>query len=90
MIYEKMILDAGHEADEWQQIALPQLKAQLTRFYPNSAEVLALMEASARANAPQPGGVITTPITFYRAQVTAPAPGAVTGAGGGNEGDERQ
>lgn len=70
MIYERMILRLIEEEEEWQSIALPQLKAQLNRFYPrSSADVLRLMEESARANAPRPGVIITTPFTFYRAQV---------------------
>lgn len=70
MIYERMMLDAGGEGEQWQSIALSQLEAQLSRFYPNSsAKALELMERSARANAPRPGGVITTPVTFYRARV---------------------
>lgn len=69
MIYEKMILKPFDEEEEWQPVTLPQLKVLLSQFYPKtSADVLWMMEDSARANAPRPGSVLSAD-TFYRAKV---------------------
>jgi len=70
--------------ETWTPITRAVAEAELAAYYPKYKEVISLLEDSAKATAPEPGGVIYTDKAVYRATVTA----TVGGNGSGDETEE--
>ena len=76
-----MVFEKSHLDEKWVPINRALAETELGSHYTNPAHVIAQLEASAKAAAPEPGGCIFTPQAVYRATVTA----TVGGNGSGEE-----
>ena len=66
-----MVFEKSHLDEKWVPINRALAETELGSHYTNPAHVIAQLEASAKAAAPEPGGCIFTPQAVYRATVTA-------------------
>lgn len=64
--------------ETWIPVTREVAETELAAYYPWSEEIIGLLEASARATAPEPSGCVCTARSAYRATV----------AGGGDEQEE--